>query len=178
MSPLQSLFPNTASSSPAQLTESILLNPLLNNDVFPLLKKVQSSLDPFDISKLAEDYRSAYPNTPLFDKSVLEEISSSELSTFVRVCYHSDPATWTLRERLIAYTLSATFKDCSVFIRVELQPATGRPGYEPVPNGVSAKVIDLDVKPISKLAKWAELDEQIWRAWQASGDVGRDPCVI
>ena len=56
-----------------------------------------------------------------------------------------------LRQLALAYSLSATFKDCSLFIRIS-------PNQPP-----SIKSVDLDIKPLSRLGHYAQLDQQIWR---------------
>ncbi|KAI8989753.1 inositol-pentakisphosphate 2-kinase [Trametes punicea] len=94
-----------------------------------------------------------------------------------------------LRYRLLAYLLSASFKDCSIIIRMpppsppspspssSSAPAFGTP-QEAVPGAEVRKtaataratatvtVIDLDVKPVSRLAKWAQLDREIVDAYR------------
>ncbi|KAI0664711.1 inositol-pentakisphosphate 2-kinase [Cubamyces menziesii] len=69
-----------------------------------------------------------------------------------------------LRYRILAYLLSASFKDCSIILR--LPP---RSQSQPQPEGAPAgtvTVIDLDVKRIGRLAKWAALDAEIVDAYR------------
>ena len=65
-----------------------------------------------------------------------------------------------LRYRMAAYLLSASFKDCSVIVR--MRPREG--ADEEVSGRVF--VIDLDVKSIDRLSKWAKLDRQIVDAYR------------
>ncbi|KAL7424012.1 hypothetical protein Q5752_001597 [Cryptotrichosporon argae] len=127
-----------------------LVDALLSSGVLAQLKQLQASLDPTDITGLAALFREAHPDADLFDPTLLPEITEAELEGFM-AAYNQDPAaqTWSLRQRLIAYVLSAIFKDCSIMIQL----------------GMSLRVVDLDLKPIHNLRKWYDLDEQIWRHW-------------
>lgn len=70
---------------------------------------------------------------------------------------------WSDRQRHIAWSLSAIFKDCSIMIRSVLEP--GPEGHYTLKEDKSkVNLVDLDLKPL-KLKKWYELDEQIWRHW-------------
>lgn len=84
-----------------------------------------------------------------------------------------------LRDLVLAYLLSATFKDCSVFIRIPWPSAPPPPPSpppalratpQPSPAAAAAaagatavviKVIDLDPKPIARLPKYARTDRAI-----------------
>ena len=68
---------------------------------------------------------------------------------------HSNPLPENLRYYLLAYLLSATFKDCSIIVRLEFLQTT-----QEIPPG-SVAVIDLDPKRMDKLKGWAELDMKI-----------------
>lgn len=142
----------------------------------PLLKNLQQNLDPIDISSLAAIFQAEHPNSPLFDPDLISDISAAELDSFVGI-YISDPQagermnSWSLRERIIAYALSAIFKDCSLFIRGTVKEnGTWRliSGSEPL------KVIDLDLKPIKNMQKWAKTDENVWKYWLKTKGPGGD----
>ncbi|KAJ2927739.1 hypothetical protein H1R20_g9356, partial [Candolleomyces eurysporus] len=81
------------------------------------------------------------------------------LSPFSSQLDHSNPEPKNLRYYLLAYLLSATFKDCSIIVRLDFV----RPGIEPKievkPNTVT--VIDLDPKSLDKLRGWEKLDKEI-----------------
>ncbi|GAA5829733.1 hypothetical protein JCM11251_000263 [Rhodosporidiobolus azoricus] len=71
------------------------------------------------------------------------------------------------RAAILAFLLSATFKDCSLIIRIPLPPsssptlaATSLHSMEP-----TVKAIDLDPKPISRLGKYWRMDREIVREW-------------
>ncbi|KAL7283657.1 hypothetical protein ACG7TL_003093 [Trametes sanguinea] len=81
-----------------------------------------------------------------------------------------------LRYALLAYLLSASFKDCSLIVRMP-PPASSSPSPSPSPTRAAAAaeeatvtVIDLDVKPLARLAKWAQLDAEIVDAYRAVGE--------
>lgn len=73
-----------------------------------------------------------------------------------------DGSNWTLREREIAYGLSAIFKDCSIIVRSVL--TRDGDGWKLDEAKSSVKLIDVDLKPL-KLAHWAQLDDKLWRHW-------------
>jgi hypothetical protein len=141
---------------------------LLSSSILPELKRLQSTLDPLDISTLATRYNSENPDVEVFDPEQTPESTLEELRQVVQHCSDgADFSKLTLRECMIAYTLSATFKDCSIFVRIPVvQSKSGlwmRKG-----SGEQVKVIDLDLKSVKSLKKWYELDEEIWRHWHAT----------
>ncbi|KAF8163415.1 inositol-pentakisphosphate 2-kinase [Crassisporium funariophilum] len=72
---------------------------------------------------------------------------------------HSNPSPENLRYYLLAYLLSATFKDCSVIVRLDFLKPGGTLQSEVTPNSVA--VIDLDPKSMDKLRGWEKLDKEI-----------------
>lgn len=147
----------------------LTLDTLQTSFALPLLKNLQQNLDPIDISSLAALFQAEYPNSPPFDPDLIPDVSAVELNGFVDI-YISDPQagqrmdSWSLRERIIAYALSAIFKDCSLFIRGFLKHAEDGV-WRLVSGSDSVKVIDLDLKPIKNIQKWAETDEKVWKYW-------------
>lgn len=132
------------------------------------LKNLQSSLDGTDISHLAQRFAVGHPGADLFDPTVITEPTIQELESVIEF-YLADPTSFasdkrSLRDALIAYALSATFKDCSVFITCPLVKVGDV--WEVREQEAMVKVIDLDLKPISNMKKWYELDEKIWRYWK------------
>lgn len=76
---------------------------------------------------------------------------------------HSNPRPETLRYYLLAYLLSATFKDCSIIIRMDpLRPIVPQ-STQVRPERVT--VIDLDPKSMDRLRKWEKLDKEIVQAY-------------
>ena len=59
---------------------------------------------------------------------------------------------------LMAYLLSATFKDCSVIFRIHRSDISGQPSVDS-PHAIS--IIDLDLKGVDRFEQWAHLDRQI-----------------
>ena len=72
-----------------------------------------------------------------------------------------------MRFFIMSYLMSATFKDCSVILRV---------GSD-IPNSITA--IDLDPKQINRLHKWELQDRDIVAKFQESVAEGliKDPCI-
>ena len=121
------------------------------------------------MSDLASRYKAAHPKTVLFEPSLCPEPTTDELKAFIDK-YLADPQAgasdsgWTLRERFIAFALSATFKDCSILIRLSLSCSSD--GTWRVSGNPIVKVIDLDIKALSKLRKWYDLDDFLWHYWR------------
>ncbi len=147
--------------------------------VFKDLSRIQHALDPIDIEGLSKLYRDTKGENEAsqLDRSVTfkeDEPSPEELKTFAkkldldRVDPHCQPIiTWSLRDFFLAYALSATFKDCSVIIRYrenDPHPPGSQFGYDLVEESIT--IIDLDLKPMSNLNKWAKLDQAIWQAYR------------
>ncbi|ADV22064.1 inositol-pentakisphosphate 2-kinase [Cryptococcus gattii E566] len=154
----------------------ITLDALQSSVALPLLKNLQQNLDPIDISSLAAIFQAEHPNSPLFDPDLISDISAAELDSFVDI-YISDPQagermnSWSLRERIIAYALSAIFKDCSLFIRGTVKE---NGTWRLISGSESLKVIDLDLKPIKNMQKWAKTDENVWKYWLKTKGPGED----
>ncbi|GAA6037022.1 hypothetical protein JCM8097_005513 [Rhodosporidiobolus ruineniae] len=75
------------------------------------------------------------------------------------------------RDAVLAYLLSATFKDCSLILRIPLPSSSSASSsssssFSPsVPAEPTLKVIDLDPKPLSRLGKYWRMDQSIVRRW-------------
>ena len=128
------------------------------------VRLLQSHLDATDISDVAARLTASASEEPPLGR----EASQEELVVFVEK-YLSDPTagateeSWTLRNRIIAYSLSAIFKDCSIMIKLPLAKA-GISSWRVSSNPI-VKIIDTDLKPISNFPKWVDLDERVWRNW-------------
>ncbi|KAK1215060.1 hypothetical protein PQX77_022350 [Marasmius sp. AFHP31] len=86
-----------------------------------------------------------------------------------------------LRSFLLAYLLSATFKDCSIMVRMGKLGASDDNG-DPDPRNVT--IIDLDPKSMTRLRKWEVLDGEIVREYErlvalgeGKGGTERKVCV-
>ncbi|WVQ83029.1 hypothetical protein IAT38_005167 [Cryptococcus sp. DSM 104549] len=163
----------------AAKTAPFLLPVLKHSGALAALKALQQNLDATDISDLVVRYKAAYPDaTELFDHFHVPDQSLPELKEFVDL-YLANPLAgkaepgWTLRQRLVAYSLSAIFKDCSVFVKSTLEK-TQAGEWQLVEGKSSVKVIDLDLKPIKNLRHWAEVDEKVWRNWLETKGAGEE----
>ncbi|GJE89480.1 inositol-pentakisphosphate 2-kinase [Phanerochaete sordida] len=148
--------------------------PLLREtSVLRLLANLQRTLDPLDIEGLAllwsRAYASQEPGIALQTQSPddgapdasplgagLSDPTIDDWKEFLDVYFaknaqmdHDHPDAADLKYYCVAYLLSATFKDCSLILRI------------PEDGAGSITLIDLDVKPISRLAKWQQLDKEI-----------------
>ena len=118
---------------------------------------------------------STLPRTPIGESSPF--ISSPEptlsdwadfIDTYLSITEsdldHSNPSPENLRYYLLAYILCATFKDCSIIVRLDFLGATQKmcPG--------SVAIIDLDPKRMDKLKDWEILDTKIASTYASSGN--------
>ncbi|KAG6820971.1 hypothetical protein H0H93_008600 [Arthromyces matolae] len=179
----------TTSDGLCDVFSDALLPVLLETPVLRILSTLQRSLDSLDIEGLFQLWRlvesefthkstdkadvvaplpSQTPGSPsLFSSEpditdwtqFLDIFSSTELN-------HSHPASEHLRFYLLAYLLSATFKDCSLIVRLDhLRPHVLSPKVKPE----QIMIIDLDPKSMSRLRKWEKLDQEIVQAYCAGG---------
>ncbi|KAI0692002.1 inositol-pentakisphosphate 2-kinase [Cytidiella melzeri] len=157
---------------------SALLPALMQTPVLQKLSNLQRTLDPLDIEGLTALWSEAHaaadtqmqtslgtePAQPLSMRPLGDgqrDPSMSDWDDFLDVYLtkhvamdHDHPDVANLRYYCLAYLLSASFKDCSLMIRVK----HGRQ--------VNVAVVDLDVKPIDRLHKWALLDAEIVRTYE------------
>ncbi|EED81325.1 predicted protein [Postia placenta Mad-698-R] len=155
-----------------------LLPILLETSVLYTLSNLQRTLDPLDIEGLSTLWTNSYPqfvSSSVFGTSA-QEPTLEEWTRFIdeylsrttitgRSGHHPDPQPEDLRYYCLAYLLSATFKDCSIMI--SMTPATGE---QDAGRRGSVKIVDLDVKRISRLAKWERLDKEIVSAYASSAN--------
>ena len=178
------------------LLAKTLIRPLIETPVLCMLSDLQCNLDMLDIEGLSKLWRltessnrkifmsqspemssSTLPCTPIGESSPF--ISSPEptladwvdfLDTYLSPTKpkldHSNPLPENLRYYLLAYLLSATFKDCSIIVRLDFLQSTQEIG----PGSVA--VIDFDPKRMDKLKGWEELDMKIASSY-AAGKVCR-----
>ncbi|GMK57356.1 hypothetical protein CspeluHIS016_0401900 [Cutaneotrichosporon spelunceum] len=162
------LIPTTREGDLAVGTSDFLIPLLEKSGALQQLKQLQSTLDATNISSLARQFSEAKPGVQPFAPEFVSEPTAAELTSFANK-YLAEPGAgaradaWTLREREIAFMLSAIFKDCSMVIRAVLRN-TGS-GYELDEPKSSVKLIDTDLKPLTNMKKWYDLDEKLWRYW-------------
>ena len=134
----------------------------------PVLRTIaflQRRLDPLDIEGLSKLCHHA-ENDSVFSEPTMDEwdefvSKSSEMDQLD----HSDPDRPRLRYYILAYLLSATFKDCSIIIRLDY---LGSPSITRVEQA-RVSVIDLDRKNVSRLETWEKLDWEIAESYTKLG---------
>lgn len=165
-----------------------LVEPLLQAPVLHILSKLQRNLDVLDIEGLSDLWRRTEstaaiskdvpsippPPTPIGGISPFFNFLepgipdwTKFLDDYLSAEVQPDPSVASvqnLRHYTLAYLLSATFKDCSIIVRLDyLQPGTN-PKNDPSPRKVT--VIDLDPKSMSKLGQWEDLDREIVQSYK------------
>ncbi|TFY60388.1 hypothetical protein EVJ58_g5186 [Rhodofomes roseus] len=199
---LQSLLTSTESTTSHSSVDALriefinaLLPTLMTTRILRLLSFLQRTLDPLDIEGVAALWARIHgdkdADAPLGLGEGVPEPTLDEWTRFVdaylatsqartNTCVvDSDPVAdrEELRYYCLAYLLSATFKDCSLVIRVGSRPGpetldTAADGQEEHQDAHTCrkttsevKLIDLDVKSIKRLAKWEKLDREIVTAY-------------
>ncbi|KAF8559733.1 hypothetical protein OG21DRAFT_1430813 [Imleria badia] len=140
------------------------LFPLLRTPALGTILDLQRSLDALDIEGLIKLHAMACPNTKDLG-AARGNPSLEELQDFVatyRSVYcaldHFKLSPENTDTYLIAYLLSASFKDCSVIFRIHESDVSGTPSVD-FPHAVS--IIDLDLKGVERFEQWADLDSRI-----------------
>lgn len=166
VSRLAALFPDAHLDTPSlsdllQPFVEALLPLLIETPLLSTLSRLQRTLDPLDIEGLSKLWSHSHPGSPLGEGE--PDPSLEEWDGFVRT-YLSSGGT-TLRYSILAYLLSATFKDCSIILR---------PGKDGGKGTITA--IDLDPKSVSRLTKWEALDQEIVKNFTNIAEK-REACV-
>ena len=147
----------------------------MDHPVLAKLSELQGSLDQLDIEGLSAlvtgQSTAGYPNEslPLVDAPEVqaeENPTVDEWRRFLDAHFHhklkeglSTPTNFKAfthgmsrkRYYLLAYILSATFKDCSIIIR----------GHEDNVKSATVTIIDLDSKSLGRMKKWEKLDRDV-----------------
>lgn len=189
---------------------NLLLPVILATPVFRLLATLQRTLDPLDregyvalrqfVQSTTSTEASASPTSPEYsalqatetepDLNEWRSFVDAYLSAHDAMDLHSPTSSMeSLRYYTLAYMLSATFKDCSVVVRIlppsqsvslpssatlspPLQSSNTTEASEKTIGGnggmermVQVKVIDLDPKTVKKITQWERLDEEIVEAY-------------
>ncbi|KAH8550601.1 inositol-pentakisphosphate 2-kinase [Umbelopsis sp. PMI_123] len=142
--------PFTAEALQTLLAEIIITDPIL-----PHLANLQKSLDELDVEQI----------WPMYEKHK-DQLQGLTLSDWVRAVDNfksktsrNDPV-----QRIMEYTLSMTFKDCSVMISIgtsadkQIEWFFEDRWYS---TTYSVKVVDLDLKQIDNIDHWYQLDQTI-----------------
>ncbi|KAF8527042.1 inositol-pentakisphosphate 2-kinase [Gautieria morchelliformis] len=141
---------NATTSDLLPLFINALLPLILSTSLFSILAHHQKTLDSLDIEGLSQLWSRLHPGVPLGHDE--PEPTMVEWDAFIKTYLGGEDET--LRYHMLAYLLSATFKDCSVILR---------PKYKDWAEGIegSLTVIDLDLKSVSKMHTWETLDREI-----------------
>lgn len=162
-----------------ELFTSALLPFLTNTPVLRTLNRLQRSLDILDIEGLSKLWSQRHGETSSILGSGISDATLAEWSAFIDYYLSAqtrfDPKTTDLEHYLLAYLLSATFKDCSIMIKLDLLDINKEQEATVDPQRV--KVIDLDPKSVNKLPKWEKLDDQIVTAYRDVAEEERRHCV-
>lgn len=152
---------------------------LIRTPVLRILNKLQRTLDILDIEGLSQLWKQAQPSPPVGVGA--PEPTLEEWSTFIdtylsdATISHVDPKPEDLRHYLLGYLLSATFKDCSIIVRLNLIDPHAESSQDVDPSKVT--VIDLDPKSIDRLKKWEKLDTEIASKYAEVEEMNRRTCV-
>lgn len=177
---------------------------LASDPLLPHLARLQSSLDFLDTEGLRSLLRSRTNIDILADSGNESEvgrlggdISMEEYENFVsRHCQAIRYGTFAesgvekmgTRDIIIAHLLSATFKDCSMIIRVPVDAIGHNPDPSRLSNSnppnvskhISASLVDCDVKAVDRIFKYARLDADLirsFRHWVVNGGCSIEECV-
>jgi inositol-pentakisphosphate 2-kinase len=154
---------------------------LLTTPVLQILSKLQRTLDSLDIEGLSKLWRLSHGDSIPIGSNVPEPTLNdwtNLLDTyFVKSRSSSDSITTELPDashllyHLHAYLLSATFKDCSIILKLPnlYQSMDASSG--------SITVIDLDQKPVKSFAKWQQLDKEIVEHYSSVPHECRHRCI-
>ncbi|KAI0783102.1 inositol-pentakisphosphate 2-kinase [Abortiporus biennis] len=151
---------------------------LLDTPVLRILSMHQRNLDTLDIEGLSTLWKNAHsplgPSEGIKIPSLgsgLTQPTIQELSSFVDIYLqkhaamdHEHPDTANLQYYCLAYLLSASFKDCSIIMRIPPVSFDGKRREGTI------TVIDLDVKGVDRLSKWEKLDREIVASYVGVGD--------
>lgn len=162
----------------------LLVDFICESELVRRLKYLQKSLDPLDIeglNRLIKD-QTGVDLLHTDDEALLSalggEVSLSEYQTFIDA-YLSNGSVCPidvktpLRTYIIAYLLSASFKDCSMIITINQHEAPTKsprptkeeedrnPTKQESKREIKAFLVDVDVKSITRLKRYAKLDRDL-----------------
>ncbi|KAF9644104.1 hypothetical protein BDM02DRAFT_3157274 [Thelephora ganbajun] len=172
--PDHAFSPYTLSSDlRTKFAETVMLI-LMDHPALPKLSELQGSLDSLDIEGLSAlvtgKTATEYPNEPLplldMPEVQTEDPTLDEWRRFLNAYFHHKPDDGLTaptdfrafthgmsqkRYYMLAYLLSASFKDCSIIIR----------GHEDNVKSATVTIIDLDSKSLGRMRKWENLDRDV-----------------
>lgn len=176
---------------------AVLLRPLLETPVLRILSSLQRNLDALDIEGLSKlwkltessstlyrtacEARSDPPSpTPIGVSTPFMKVAEPDISDWVKFLDiylsedkltpdHANPSPENLQQYLMSYLLSATFKDCSIIIKLAFLDVLNPQEL----SQHSVTVIDLDPKKMAKLLSWEKLDQEITFGYSQSAHQDR-----
>lgn len=176
----------------------LLVDFLVKNQLLKRLAYLQRSLDPLDIEGLNKRIKEEKGIDLLHtsDEELVSklggEITLKEYQDFVNTYLEHKSSInlekAPLRELIIAYLLSASFKDCSMIITINQRPSTTTfedggaeqvKEFEKKPKkDISAFLVDVDVKSITRLRRYARLDRDLVDSFGRFSKEGRGELEI
>jgi inositol-pentakisphosphate 2-kinase len=137
----------------------------MGTPILGILSKLQRELDVLDIEGLSELwFKTQESGESSGSPADMPDPTISDWMTLVDTYHsshktkdHSQPRVADIQYYVHAYLLSATFKDCSIFVRLCRNSGGSWVGITANP----ITVIDLDTKKPNRLQRWAELDGDI-----------------
>lgn len=122
-------------------------------DTLQSLKYWQAYFDPLGIEELERAWRKVLPGVPFGDTAWIAEPTVSEYAHLISEWKSRGPTflaidTTTLRKQLHACLLSATCKDLCIMVTYACDPSSWRLLF-----------VDLDAKPVTKLAGYVQVDK-------------------
>jgi inositol-pentakisphosphate 2-kinase len=146
-----------------------------------MLSTLQRTLDYLDIEGLSKLWQlsqseSDAPLSPIGSNS--PEPSLQDWITFTDMYLSSvtsppSPVPANLRYYLHAYLISASFKDCSIILRLPIDLDSDVISVQPG----TVTVVDLDPKPMDRLRKWETLDAEIVGWYRLVKEDERKICI-
>ncbi|KAI8890859.1 DUF941-domain-containing protein [Backusella circina FSU 941] len=154
-------------SNKNRFLENILNSILASDPILQKLKQLQMNLDELGASEIDSYYKRHKGNVTQYDIEAWKGVVNryhNRLGLFEKVTFPENEEEEL--QRIYEFVLSMTFKDCSVMINVK--HATEKNPHdkhfimlEGEAMQYDVKVIDLDMKTISKIPYWHQLDHDI-----------------
>ncbi|KAL4067780.1 inositol-pentakisphosphate 2-kinase [Scleroderma yunnanense] len=159
--------PLTSRTDPKDAFISLLVSMLLSSRVLEVISTLQRMLDALDIEGLSKLHLEKAKSglTSIITDPTYDDWRDFVASYRTGYCTwdHANPDPANTNCYLIAYLLSATFKDCSIILRIKQGNHSSH----------SVSIIDLDQKPINRLGKWEELDRVIVQRYRSASQQKR-----
>lgn len=162
------LPPSSGGLLAAILTPLVISSPALRR-----VAQAQAVYDPIDIEGIAQllEQRAGLKNLESYEAdgsflSALQlaglggEPTPDELEDLVDAFEHPLSASSDLRQLLVAYLLSAAFKDCSIFLSLQINAIREMT--------LRLKLVDVDLKSMRRLPHYMKLDQQLAQIQLAS----------